>query len=282
MTLVSDGLTSPRPHVGELRLRRFQLGELPDSEREEVARHTAACGACRLRLDGLGDEQRAFAQEIPFARFAGGVERARRVPGSARPEVEWSSRPRRRAFSMMTMGGLAAAAALVLAVGLPRVRDDGGKAGAPVTHNNLKGAHREGSARIAATSGEQRTADPMALERLQAGERVRLGYRSDAPGFVAALSIDDAGVVTPLYPEAGPSLAAAVAREPAYLPDALELTGHGRERVYVVLSEQPFTVEALGAAVRTAYEGARGDLAAMTAPAIGAPAAISSWLFAKP
>jgi hypothetical protein len=278
MTLVSDGLTSPRPHVGELRLRRFQLGELPPGEREEVAHHTAACGACRLRLDGLGDEQRVFEQELPFARFAGGVERARRVPGSARPEVEWTGRPRRRAFSLVTMGGLAAAAVMVV-VALPHARHTDS---AKVSHNGLKGARREGSARVAGTGGEQRSADPAGLERLQAGERVRLGYRTDAPAFVAALSIDDAGTVTPLYPEAGPSLAAAVAREPAYLPDALELTGRGRERVYMVISEQPIPVEALGAAVKLAYDRAHGDLGAMTAPALGAAADVTSWLFAKP
>jgi hypothetical protein len=274
MTLVSDGLASPRSHVGELRLRRFQLGELAGHEREEVERHTATCGVCRTRLDGVKDEQRAFEQELPFARFAGGVEHARRVPGSARPEVEWRSRPRRRAFTMMTMGGLAAALALV--VGLPLLR--------PGAHNNLKGGpHREGNARIAAAGGgDQRSPDPTGLERLRAGERLRLGYRTDAPAFVAALSVDDAGMVTALYPEAGASLAAAIAREPAYLPGSLELTGRGRERVYVVLSERPLEVEALGAAVKAAYARAHGDLATMTAPAVDAPTDVSSWLFEKP
>ena len=79
MTLVEnrDPLS---PHVAELRLRRFRLGELAGPDHEDIARHTTDCGPCRARLKSLDDEQRSFEREIPFERFAGGVERARRVP----------------------------------------------------------------------------------------------------------------------------------------------------------------------------------------------------------
>jgi hypothetical protein len=281
MTSVADSsFDAPRAHVGELRLRRFRLGEFAGAEHDEIAQHTAVCAMCRARLDGLADEQRAFEQEIPFARFAGGVERAHRVPAAARPAVEWHARPRRRFAGYALMSGLAAAAALVLVVGLPLVRKDGPIH--PRTPNGIKGGAREGSARIADASGHnQRTAS--SAETLRADDWLRLGFRSDAPAFVAALAIDDAGVVTPLYPESGASLAVAPGREASYLPQAIQLTGHGRERVYLVLADQPFTIEALAAATKAAYQQASGDLALMPTPALaGATSEAFTWLFGKP
>jgi hypothetical protein len=118
MTLVAHPDEPPMVHVGELRLRRFRIGELAGAEREDVARHTAECGQCRARLRTLDDEQRQFERDIPFDRFAGGVERAQRVP-RARPRRVW------------TLGAvtLAAAAGLVLVAGK-----------VPSGSNRLKGA----------------------------------------------------------------------------------------------------------------------------------------------
>jgi hypothetical protein len=273
-------------HVGELRLRRFRLGELAAPEHEDVARHTTACGTCRARLDGLADEQRAFEQEIPFPRFAGGVERAHRLPGAARPAVEWPQRRRRPLVAWVTSFGVAAAAALVLLVAVPLVRQqDGGMSGRGT--NNIKSGDRLAEARIADADGrEQRAAAAVGIVALRPGERLRLGYRSDAPAFVAAFSIDDAGAVTALYPERGPALPVATSRDLTYFPDAILLTGGGRERVYVVLLDRPLPVERLAAGAKTAYDRARGDLAAMRpapdlAPTEGVLEAFS-WLFAKP
>ena len=77
-----------------------------------------------------------------------------------------------------------------------------------------------------------------------------------ATAICSSLSIDDRGEVTPLYPEQGASLAAGrgAASATRYLPDSLELTGAGIERIIVVLSDQPIDVEAARRAARAAYE----------------------------
>src|SRR5258706_6278960 len=93
-----------REHVGELKLRRMFVGELQGAEADRVQAHTAACVECRDTLAQLASEQRAFESEIPFERFAAGVERARRTP---RPD------PRRTTW---IYPALAIAAAISLAV----------------------------------------------------------------------------------------------------------------------------------------------------------------------
>ena len=98
--------------------------------------------------------------------------------------------------------------------------------------------------------------------RLGSGERLRLGYRVLAPGHLVALTVDDTGQVTPLYPERGASLPVAPqGADLTYLPDSVELTGAGRERVYLFVAERPFSVDDAAAATRAAFErSGRGDL----------------------
>jgi hypothetical protein len=259
MTLVSREMP-PRDHVGELRLRRFRVGELPAAEHEEITRHTSECGPCRARLKGIEDEQRSFERDIPFERFAGGVERARRVP-RARPRRVW------------TVGffGFAAAAAMVLLF----VRPGGDER----RLNGIKGSSNA-ALRIAAADGAQRLAAP--TEALRTGERVRIGVRAGAPRHLVAISIDDAGAVTPLYPERGGDLALEPRRELTYLPDSLEFTGRGRERVFVLLSENTLSVEDLTRAARAAHARARGDLGALGDVRLADKTEQFTWLLQKP
>jgi hypothetical protein len=262
-------------HVGELRLRRFRLGELAGEEQRQVADHTADCAGCRTRLEALADEQRAFEHAIPFARFAGGVERAARVPRAS----EGSRR-------LWLAGALAAAAAAgLLLLVRPAGSGDGDGPGA----NRLKGGDAPlASVRLAAPDGAQRSAASGADVRLQPGERLRLGYRVPGPAQLVALSVDDAGQITPLYPERGSSLPVDAGSDPAaglhYLPDSVELTGSGRERVYLFLASRPFTVDDAAAATRAAFDRTgRGDLGKMEEPGLAAgPAEVFSWLFHKP
>ena len=99
--------------------------------------------------------------------------------------------------------------------------------------------------RVAGADG-QRTARVDATEALARGERLRIGYQSGGHRYLLSLSIDDRGEVTPLYPERGRSLRVPRRRASAtrFLPDSLELTGKGTERIIVVLSDQPIDVEA--------------------------------------
>jgi hypothetical protein len=153
----------------------------------------------------------------------------------------------------------------------------------PRPTNRIKGqAGAVAELRVAGADGQQHSLQPGGRLSLRAGERVRLGVRADGARYLGAVSIDDAGAVTPLYPERGAALPAPAGRSLSYLPDSLEFTGNGRERVFLVLGGRSFTVEELARAARAAYDEARGDLDAvggLTAP--GADTTFT-WLLRKP
>jgi hypothetical protein len=284
-TSTSTSTIPTAPHVGELKLRRFRIGELSGEAHDEIARHTAACAACKARLEALAVEQAAFAAAIPFERFAGGVERAARVP-RARGRLGVLARPR-----WLAAGGavFAAAAALVLVLG-PRGGqvEDGGVSTTAGGYNGIKGgtsAARAASLRIGRVdgAGAQRPVAPGATTQLAAGEHLRVGYETPADAHLAVLSVDDQGVVTPIYPEAGASLPVATTRAMTYLPEAVELTGAGRERLFLLLGARAFSVDAARDAVRASYQAARGELGAMRLPALpGTSVTGFTWLLGKP
>lgn len=277
MTLVNSEAGSPALHVGELRLRRFRAGEFSDEAHEEIARHTAECGPCRVKLRLLQEEQRQFERDIPFERFAGGVERACRVP---RPS------PNRR-WVMGGAFGLVAAAAVVVLLVRPsgRVGDLGareidGHAGSNQTKGGLSAVARIASA----SGGAQRSLPPAGSTTLQPGERIRLGYSTAVPGYLAAVSVDDAGEVSTLYPEGGGSLPVRPTQHVTFLPDSLELTGAGRERVFLLLADRPLDGAAVKKSVRDAHAQAKGDLGALPLPSFADRTDVRpfSWLFYKP
>ncbi len=261
MTLVET--TPPQSgHLAEILLRRYRAGEFSTEECAEADRHLAACAPCRGKLRGLVEEQRAFERDIPFERFAGGVERARRVP---------RQRPRRLWF--LGLGGALAAAAVVLfLIGGPQRR-----------RNEIKGGSVEATVRVASTRvAAQRAVPPGSQEILEPGDRVRFGYRTADLRYLAAISVDDQGEITSLYPESGPALAVAPSAETTYLPESLEFTGSGRERVFLFLARKPFDSAAAKAAVKSAHEKAKGDLLTLQSPTFAGGQQVFSWLFRKP
>ncbi|HVX96575.1 MAG TPA: ACP synthase [Polyangia bacterium] len=252
-------------HVGELALRRFRAGEAA----HDVASHAATCADCRVRLKALDDEQRRFEQEISFDRFAAGVERASRTQRAG--EAEGKSRaPRTLRFLLPT---LSLAAAIALFVGF---------SGRERGTNGIKGGAADITVRVAAGDGPQRTAAVNAPEALAPGERVRIGYHAGAHRYLLSLSIDERGQVTPLYPEQGRSvpLGKVVGAAPSYLPDSVEFTDRGLERLFVILSDQPIDVEAARRAARAAYDRAKGDILRM--PALEVPGEQFQRTFIKP
>jgi hypothetical protein len=265
MTLVEN--TPHTSHVGELRLRRFRLGELPAGEQEEITRHTSDCGSCRARLKGIEDEQRHFERDISFERFAGGVERARRVP-RVHPRRAWT----------VAAAGFAAAAALILVMRPGREL--------PERHgwNNLKGG-ASAIMRIRTADGHaQRSAAAGSIEALRPGEQVLLGYKVPVAANLIAVSIDDAGAVTPLYPSAGSALPVDGHGDLRYMPDSLEFTGHGRERVFLLLSERPLAVDEVARAARAAHAKVAGNLAALASVPVEGHGRVEqfTWLLNKP
>ncbi len=266
--------TPSNTHFGEMILRRFRAGELPADHSQRIVQHAAACVGCRSRLRALDEEQTQFEQDIPFARFSGGVERALRVPRQT-PRHAWTA-------GMATIAALAAAWMFVARPVVQRVPTQT----TPLTSNRLKGADGYlAQLRVAAADGShQRTATMTNTETLQAGERIRIGFRASADAFVVVASLDEAGVVTVLHPEIGETLFVKSQPVLAFLPGSHELTGAGRERVFLAVLDKTSTVQEFSALLREAYQQSHGDLVKLALP-VGPNARTLetfSWMLQKP
>jgi hypothetical protein len=264
-------MTAGNGHIGELALRRRRAGETAAAGAAQEA-HLATCAECRARLRAFDDEQRRFEQEISFDRFAAGVERAAR--GEATAERR---RQQRRAVNrgwFYPMAALAAGIAIMVTF-VPRPGSGPGR-----EHGNRIKGGAGITIRVAGADG-QRTARVDGTEPLARGERLRVGYYPDAHRYLLSLSIDEHGEVSPLYPESGASLELPKGSPTTrYLPDSLELTGSGMERIIVVLSDRPIDVEDARRAARAAFERGGGDVSRM--PALGLAGEEFSRTFSKP
>lgn len=263
-------LDDASPRVGALTLRRYRTGELEAEERLAVERALAEDPALRARLEALDTEHADFMRDTSFTDFAAGLERAQ-----ARAAAALAPPPRPRLPRRLWLGGAGvAAAALGLTLLIPSA-----------LHNRRKGSDGdEVLVRIGSANGSQREAPAAAGSEiaLAPGERLRLGVRSDGPRQLVAVSIDEDGVVTPLYPERGASIRVDGRADP-WLPDSLELTGPGRERVLVWLgdADTALSVDAVVARVREELAHANGDRLGF-APPVREGLRAWSFLFRKP
>jgi hypothetical protein len=171
-----------------------------------------------------------------------------------------------------------AMAASVLVVVLARPLLSGGP-GHTLGLNGLKGG-AVAELRIGGGSGPQREARTDAPEALDYGERVRLGYQAHEHRYVAAVSVDAIGEVTPLHPESGESLPVEPGADMHWLPDSWELTGSGAERVVLVLTDAPVSVDALVDAARQAFLEADGNVERMAL--LDVPGEQTHWVLLKP
>jgi hypothetical protein len=247
-------------HVTEWTLRRLHAGELAGAESQEAQAHVSACVRCQGVLKGLEANQARFEAEIPFERFADGVERTLRNPSSA------PSRPRLNGMLV------AVAATVLLAVAVRPLLSQ-----SPM--NRLKGG-ATAELRIGGDGMAQRAVPPGATEALARGERVRIGYAAGAHRYVLAVSVDEAGEVTSLYPAMGPSLPVEAGAGTHWLPDSVDFYGSGLERVVVVLSDEPLEVEAVRDAARRAWEGSGRNVATLSS--LGVAGEELHWLLRKP
>jgi len=257
-------------HIGELTLRRLRAGELDDAQASALQARIATDARLQRVMASLEEEEAAFQSEISLERFTGGVERAAR----SRPKRTG----RRGVWMAISTMGLAAAAGLALFV-MPSQH----------TANRMKGSAEILVVRIAPKAGLQREAS--ASETLAAGDALRLGYSCNlslspegckGTRYLVAASIDDAGAVSPIYPEIGQGIAIEASNELRYLPDSFSFTGTGRERLVVVLADEPITADAVRAQLQAAFSTAAGNL---EAPALAAfrsgEARVQTHLFIK-
>ena len=233
-------------HPSMMTLRKLHAGES-----DAAAAHVATCEVCAAKMKGLHDEQLALEQVMPFEKFAAGVEGKGR-PRQVRPE-RWVA------------AGIAVAATLALVFAV--MRSEG-------PTSRIKGSASVDF--VVGGGGGQRavTGEP---EALAPGERVRVGLTAGAWSYAMVVSIDERGTLTPIYLENGRSL---TVNGTAWLPDSLEFTGQGLERIVVVLSQSPLTLETVSQATKTAYEAAHGDLTRM--PTLDLPGEQFQRTFLKP
>ncbi|QSQ14478.1 ACP synthase [Myxococcus landrumensis] len=253
-------------HESEWTLRRLHAGELVLTEAARVRAHAASCTTCGSVLRGIESNQTRFEQEHPYDRFEAGVARA-----LERQQRQDAVKPAPRRW----VGTTVALAASVLVVVLARPL-------LPQGHgwDRSKGHGNVAELRIGGGPGPQREARPDSPEALEPGERVMLGYKVSARRYMAAVSVDAIGEVTPLHPESGTSASVEAGSELQWLQGSWELTGSGVERVVLVMSDEPFTVESLVDAARRAFTSADGDVERMTS--LPVPGEQTHWMLLKP
>lgn len=247
-------------HLTEWTLRRLRAGELTGADAQQARGHVASCTHCAQVAGDLDGEQARFEAQLPFERFATGVEGARE--GAKHKPAE----PRVNGFLV------AVAATVLLAVVVRPLLT-------PESPNRLKGGGASADLRIAG-AGSQRAVQPGEPEALLPGERARLGYVAGPYHYVLAASLDDAGEFTPLHARGGQSLPVEPGVERHWLPDSVEFTGKGQERVLVVLSARPLRVEAVREAALAAWTRAGSRVSAMTT--LGLEGEEIHWLLRKP
>jgi hypothetical protein len=258
-------------HIGELTLRRLRTGEFDDERANEIRARIANDTRLQQMLASIEEEETAFQTEISLERFAGGVERAARTkPRQTTRRTVW--------LAAVSTVGLAAAAGLALFV-LP----------AQQGFNRVKGSAENLVVRIAPKTGLQREATTH--ETVSADDSLRLGYScnlSVAPEgckgtrYLVAAAIDDTGTISMIYPEIGQGIAIEASNEVRYLPDSFSFTGTGRERLVVVLADEPITADAVRASLLAAFSTAAGNL---QSPALAdfhsGEARVQTYLFLK-
>ena len=214
-------------HAGELTLRRFLADEPLDTA---VVAHVTDCAECSARLAKLKEEQQAFQAEVPFERFAAGVEKSARQQRSA---------PRQSGLVTVLV---TLAACFVAFFAVQQIVEDN------TARNRFKGGASVDLV-IAGASGQREAAG---LEQLASGERIRIGVSGHR--YVVALSIDDSGEVSTIYSQR------LVGEAHTWLPESFELTGHGREHLVVVLADEEIGAEAVAAQLKEHFKAAGGDL----------------------
>ena len=191
----------------ELKLDRHLAGELDRSAGRAVAAHVAACGACRARVADRRDEEALPA--LPLGR------------------------PRRwHRLAWPAAGVLAAAAAVLLLVQ---------RRGGPVLAPGTRTKGGDVAALYVERAGVMRLAGPD--EVVHPGDTIQLTTTLDARRWVAAISVDGAGVVSVYHgddPRAGWQESGADVPLPASV--TLDAT-LGQETIHVLSCRGPIALE---------------------------------------
>ncbi|TNE50990.1 MAG: hypothetical protein EP343_06015 [Deltaproteobacteria bacterium] len=209
------------PCLSEYRLDKHALGLETPEELEETQRHLSTCELCRLDVEqvrqGLHSPSHVAIPTLPWWQ-------------------EWLH-GMQRAWLLTTLAGATAALAVFFYVANPFPSKTSQRwlaKGAPVLMVALQ---RKGKVRPA-RSGEM----------FYLGDKIRLAYRWDYPGYVFFLHRDRRSQATPLYPSEAtrPSIQTQQGGN-QLLPGSLEVEGKpdGFEEIWACFSTQPLSWQAV-------------------------------------
>lgn len=218
-------------------LMRLRAGELGPDEAALQRAHLEGCAACQATLRELEAEDAAVRAAVPLEKLQARLEQPAKVT------------PLRRFGKAAPIIGLALAAGLAALVLAPRV--------ALHPQDRTKGGLALDV--FVGGVGEPRRVDSSAVA-LNPGERVQLKVHGNGHKYVAVVSVDEQGAVSPLFFEHDASLPLDAQTE--LLPESIDFDGRGRERLIVLLSDAPLPREQVEAAARDAFSRG-GTLEAM-------------------
>ena len=231
------------PHVPDVLLERYRLGELPSDETDRIADLVRKNAALRERLDALDRSDAALRASGAIDAVAQRVRSHVDAPDRCGPAV------RRRVASYWIVPAVAAATiaiAVLARTSSSPPSDTGGE--------RIKGAHPALALYRRISAGSETLADGAVARQ---GDLVRVGYRSAGHAYGVIFSIDGRQTVTMHLPPEG-DRAAPLAREATTLLDrAYELDDAPLwERFYFVAGDAPFDVGPIVAAARRAPSAA--------------------------
>ncbi len=249
-----------RESCSQAALAKLRAGELDDEAAARTRSHLSSCALCLREMDRLEQEEQQFRKEVSLAGFRRRQERKQ----AAHARRRWAG-----------PAGLAIAASLLGVLALGPLRD----LLKPTPRNQLKGTSPALELYVGGAGARPRVAVPD--EQLSPGEKIRVAIRapSASDGYVVVISVDEAGEATALYPETGESLPSDPGAGSHLLPDSVELTGQGFEKVIAVFSARPLRVDQVLEAARAELSRA-GSLRAMSPLPVGSTE--SSQLLRKP
>ena len=220
-------------------VRRLRAGELGSDEAGRVREHLKTCTHCAQLLAELDADAAEFARQVPFDHFVSKTT-------ALRESLSSQERRQRRRIVAGATAALAAGLVVVIVAG-PLKRSFS----TPTPeHTRPKGG---GMIELYVGGEGPQTRLAKDGEVLAAGERLRVGYQAADHRYLAVISVDAAGEVTPLYPEAGESLRAETRPGVHLLPESVEFTSPGFERVIAVFSDRPVNVESLATSAKHAF-----------------------------
>lgn len=226
--------------VPDLYLERYRLGELPEGERNRIERLLELDPELRGRLEALQAADAEVARRYPASLMDERIRARARATGTSRSETV----PARRGARWL-MPALAAAAALVLAVGVG-VLDVA--APGPDDGILIKGGDAELVVFRKTAVGTERLEPGAAATP---GDLIRVGYRAAGRSYGVIVSTDGNGNVTQHLPRSGGRATSLETGGTVLLDFSYELDDAPRwERFYLVTGSEGFDLEPVRQAAR--------------------------------